>query len=1604
MRSATPLALALFIVSSLPALAAEPSLFVSTDSALPDIELVSASADGISLEYTFHDLSLEQTTLGGESFQSIEIGGGGLIGDVGSPALPTFGRFVAVPGHSGVSVRITRLEEEEIPNVRLAPMQPDEPGEFAIDVASYSQDRFDSFEDATVGEPALLRDLRVVGLNVQPVHYNPARQLLHVVRKMRVDVEFTGEDLRNVPRLGARPIPPSFDELYESLVLNYSGPAAGESVTPGSYLVICPNDAGVISRLQPLLAWRQRIGYPTVLVTTTETGTSRTSIKSYIQNAYDNWEIPPEFVVLAGDADGTYPVATWFETLSGYGGEGDHPYTTLEGNDILADVHIGRLSYANYSDLELIVEKVVSYEETPSLQDPSWFRRACLMGDPSSSGQSTITANQWVKEKLLDLNYTAIDTIWTDPFVSQMTVALNRGDTVFSYRGYYGMSGWSNGLSEALNNGYQMPFAVVITCDTGSFSGGTARSEGLLRAGTVGDPGGAVAAIGTSTIGTHTRYNNCMHYGIFRGLLVEGMHRTGVALTRGKLEVYLNYYAVEPDRAEIWAHWNNLMGDPAIDVYSGYPASLTVTHPTTINYGANTMTVEVHAGPGSVGGAMVCAWKDGETHSVGYTDANGRVELPLTNTSIGDLLLTVTGHDKHAYTATIGAVSSSVYVGYLESTIDDDASGTSIGNGDGLASPGETIELPVRLRNFGLGMAPGVTAQLVSDDPYVTILDDTEAYGDMAGATTAWSPDDFDFAIDSHCPHGHVLRFHLDVTSGSDVWRSLIEIPVFAPALLVEGTTVYDGGNGRLDPGETAGLSVLLRNHGGTTALGVTATLSSSSQFVTIQDANGTMGDIIVDGTGDNVLDRFTVTADPGTYPGYAAAFSLALDYSGGITDTLEFLVQVGTQSSTDPVGPDLYGYYAFDDTDTNYPDAPTYEWIEIDNTLGGPGEKIVLGDYGTYQDRSKVIDLPFEFQYYGKRDTRATICSNGWLAMGSTYLTSYRNWTIPGAGGPDAMIAPFWDDLVETTGGGVFQWYDVAQHRWIVEWSEMRSEYGGSTETFQAILYDPAYYPTATGDGPIEFQYKTITVTDPVDGYATVGIENHEQNDGVLYTYFGQYTAGAAPLTAGRAITFLPIDNGPLGSLGGKVVNSSYGNAPIEGAEVVVLEPGRVFVTAADGSYSGLLSAGSYTVVAQFEGFEPDTTYGVVIAEGEASELDFALTDISGPSIATTPYPSTDDNVGPYPIHVSIVEPSGLDEAKLYYRANGSAFAALELVSQGGNEYVAEIPGQSYTTVVDYYVSARDGVGYESSDPAGAPTEHYSFFVAPMVDLLDDDFEVDNGWTVGDVDDTANTGIWERADPVGTIEDIYPVQPEDDHSADPGALCFITGNGTPGESAGTNDVDGGKTTLFSPVFDMEGDLSATVEYWYWYSNHRGNEPGVDSWVVEVTNDGTNWTPMQNTTQNTGEAWAFVSFQLDELIELTDHVQFRFIASDYGGGSLVEAGVDDFVLRSMNVEISGIEPEEASLAVGLGLSRPNPANPRTRISYNLASTSDVHLRVYDVSGRQVRTLVNGVMEAGVHEVDWDGRSDDAQRVASGIYFLRFEIPGRVEVRQISLLR
>ena len=172
--------------------------------------------------------------------------------------------------------------------------------------------------------------------------------------------------------------------------------------SPGTWALVC-RTATVLAHLQPLLDWRRRQGYHVEL----DPPSSRPAagIKAAAAGPLRRPRPPPlEFVVLVGDSDGTYGVPTWYETLSGYNGEGDHYYTTLDGDDILADVHVGRLSFARLAH----TRHASSPRSSPTRQLRPWTTPtgsagpAC-MGDPSDSGITTVYVNQWLKGQLLAL-------------------------------------------------------------------------------------------------------------------------------------------------------------------------------------------------------------------------------------------------------------------------------------------------------------------------------------------------------------------------------------------------------------------------------------------------------------------------------------------------------------------------------------------------------------------------------------------------------------------------------------------------------------------------------------------------------------------------------------------------------------------------------------------------------------------------------------------------------------------------------------------------------------------------------------------------------------------------------------------------------------------------------------------------------------------------------------------------------------------------------------------------------------------------------------------------------------------------------------------------
>ncbi len=259
-------------------------------------------------------------------------------------------------------------------------------------------------------------------------------------------------------------------------------------------------------------------------------------------------------------------------------------------------------------------------------------------------------------------------------------------------------------------------------------------------------------------------------------------------------------------------------------------------------------------------------------------------------------------------------------------------------------------------------------------------------------------------------------------------------------------------------------------------------------------------------------------------------------------------------------------------------------------------------------------------------------------------------------------------------------------------------------------------------------------------------------------------------------------------------------------------------------------------------------------------------------------------------------------------YRVDGGGFSSVGMASTGGDGYSGFIPAQSAGAFVEYYIYAEDMSANSLTEPLLAPSSVLPFYVGDFTTVFSDDFETDKSWTAGIAGDDATTGAWELGDPEGTTNGGQ-LQPEDDHTPNPGTDCYATQLAA-GASAGTFDIDGGTTTLLSPLLDLSGASVAMVRYWRWYSNNLGAAPGSDTWQVSV-NDGTGWTDLENT-MSSANSWNQFTFILESPVNLTSTMQFRFLASDLGDGSLVEAAMDDFELLA--IFPVGISPDSSTIA------------------------------------------------------------------------------------------
>ena len=1583
--------------------------------------------------------------LPGESFEYVD----------GRPCIPQVTRLYHIPNTGAVELRLNSTDFEVVENVDVLPLQAEAqrfPSNLHKDPAVYEADGWYPSEPAVMSAPMIYRDFRVVQVTLYPVQVNPRLRQVRVYHDLSAEivaVDGPGENELLNPR---RPSG-AFAPLYRAHIANLDERTLDDATdTPGSYLILCRNQTIPLQWADTLSTWLRRRGYQVTV--DARASWNQTTMRSAVLTMYNSANPPLEFVCILGD-----PLASFGMPTGGSGLEGgyDHYFASLTSDDI-EDIGVGRLPASNAAEFNTIFAKIMAYERTPYMDDPSWFHRAFLYAGTGSGISSNEITMLWARrqfERFTGVNNVTVSTHSGNVSNTLVATRLNEGVTFFLWRGSV-VGEMGTECASACNNGSKLPVVLAITCGTGDFDQGLCISESWLLAGSASTLKGGICGIGTATYGTHVQYNNTVAGGLVYAICNLGVEHLGVALAGAKAQIYAAFPTNLDNVAAHFSRWNNLMGEPSLSMWTDQPVVMNVTFPATVNVGARRVRPQVMnlATSTPIEGALVVLWKGAECYAMTLSDEFGFADVPVTVLTPGTMTLTVTKRNHKPFLADITCVAAPLMVTYSSVSLDDDMVGGTLGNANGVLNPGEIIDLPVYLRNWGTTVtATPVSGTLTSNHPDITVVNGARSYPDIAPGDSAVCAVPFRISVAPTMRHNVSTVLTLAVTAGSEITHSSIPLTCRAGDPIFETCQVLGGnGNSVLDPGEIAQLRLTVRNVGALVLETVAGRLVSSSPYITVLSGNASFGTIPVSATGSNAGQEFQVRVNVHTYPGHSAALMLILTTAGGYVDTVSFSLTVGTRASTDPTGPDAYGYFAYENIDTGYDLSRPYEYLSLNSGLGtnlglnDPGEQPPSGP--TY---SVLRSLPFTFRFYGEDYTQITVCANGWAAFGDQHdLDMFRNYPIPGQQAPDAMIAPFWDDLKTSgTGLGVWEYADADSHRYVIQW-RARGAYDSNLQDFEILLLDPVHYPTRDGNGIIVVQYASVAEMDGYNDvpYSTIGIQAPGSVVGLQYRFNNTPAPGAGSLSTGRSVVFTTECHAAFGNVLGAVVDAET-QLPMSGVVVSLDGSNEYDTTDASGHYELMqVLAGTYIVRAAQAGFNDGAENNVVVEMDSTETVNFSMLhpemtlsvseiDVSLPADPPTFFFNLDNGGnGPLDYQVAIqFDASGtLDERWEYLTGFDATAATGDQLIQGcelvgdywwlsgggsatgqkvfykfdlGGHYVGSVP-QPSNAGLGWFDLATDGellYGSNSDhilgvDASGAVQASIPSPVNPTRAIAYDP-QTDHFWVADyltDLYEISRDGTEYRRLPAPGPVTGLAWNPQD---AD-GYHLYVFGRDAAGEHSRALRVHpvSGSAQLIAQLdrqmADRSGGCTVTGGWNSTLLVFAGilQNTGSDCFGVWELDFNTTWisvTPMFGSVPGGTTREMEVAFDPDILRDGIYHVNL-FIHNN----TLTP------VVRlpvTLAVSLAADVPELVPLVYALDQNYPNPFNGRTTFRYSLAQTGRTALRVYNLLGQEVATVVDGLQTAGAHTVSYDMND-----LPSGVYLYRIESGSFREARKMMLIR
>lgn len=819
---------------------------------------------------------------------------------VGAPDLNKLTESVIIPNAGQTNVVVVSARYHDVANVAVAPSKGNlyrdqDPATVPYTYGEeYTTNAFYPSSEVELRAPYCLRDYRGQAVVVYPFRYNAVTKTLRVYEEIIVRVESTpGVGINELNR-SPKPVTQDFDQIYRTQFINYEAPTQ-DRYTPtgeqGEMLII--SHANYMNALAPFILWKNKSGIKTTLVDIATIGNNASAIKSYVANFYSTNNCA--FVLLVGDAPEITPNTTMY-------GPSDEDYGMIVGSDHYPDLLIGRFSVSNVADVNTIVARTLEYECNPIADT---YYETCLgIGSnqgPGDDNQMDYEHEQVLGAQLLAYNYNTFIEMYDgsqgggdlagNPTQSMCGNAINDGVGIINYTGHGSSTsivttGFNNSNVNALTNEHKWPFVIIVGCVTGDFVGTTCFAEAWQRAThpTSGNPTGSCANF-MSTI--NQSWDPPMEGQDEMNAILTETYSTNIKRTVGGICVNgclgMNdaYGAGGDEMTDTWT----MFGDPSMMLRTLTPMQMTVTHPSTVTLGATQFTVNC-----SVNDAKVTLYQNGTILGTGIVAGNAvTINFPALST-LDTMWVTATAYNYVPYQGYALVVpASGPYVISASHLLTDPT-----GNNNNIGDFSESVALDVSLSNVGMATASSVSAVLSTTDPYVTIVDANESFGNIAASALQSQTTCYTATIASNVPDMHVATFTLTITdNASNTWTSTFTEILHAPSLTAGSIDVDDAtgnANGIIDPTETFNVIIPTGNAGHSTTPAVLGVLSSTSPFVTINNNNLALGTITVSGIVNAV---FSVTVSG------AAAIGTTIDFTytataGAYAATATYYERVG--------------------------------------------------------------------------------------------------------------------------------------------------------------------------------------------------------------------------------------------------------------------------------------------------------------------------------------------------------------------------------------------------------------------------------------------------------------------------------------------------------------------------------------------------------------------------------------------------------------------------------------------------------------------------------------------------------------------------------------